>query len=149
VYERGQTLLVSSYSTGNLWFYSDAAFSAADTVKVNMTGDYVLTVTIDGCQGETSKNVDVITGLSDADSEGFHLRIYPNPVQRTLTIDMAQLVHREPDIRIIDSAGNRVYEAKNVSSEFRTIDVSGFKTGLYILYISFDNMDLPVRFVRR
>jgi len=149
IYQGGHADLSSTHTSGNVWFFGDAILSTDSTVKVYKNGDYVLTVTIDGCMGEAAAQVDIITGVSGANLSDYEILIYPNPVQHTLYIDLSQLAQKELDIRIFDSSGRLVYEEKKIESVINNLDVSALKTGVYIVHISFDNMDLPVRFVRQ
>ena len=118
-------------------------------VNVYEKGEYVLTVTIEGCTGEATTMADIVTGVIETNLSDIVIRIYPNPVQHTLYVDLSHLAQKKLDIRITDSSGRLVYEEKKINGVLKNLDVSALKTGVYILHISSDNIVLPVRFVRQ
>jgi len=61
------------------------------------------------------------------DNNTFFLNVFPNPVQKVLTINKQETSIKVA--KIIDMYGNLVYFAKNKS----TIDISKFPKGIYIL----------------
>ena len=148
-YQGYHAILSSRHNSGNQWFFDGNIISTDSTVKVYENSDYVLMVTVDGCTGEASVLVDVITSVTETNLSDIVIRIYPNPVQHTLYVDLSQLAQKKLDIRITDSSGRLVYEEKKINGVLKNLDVSALKTGVYILHISSDNIVWPVRFVRQ
>ena len=148
-YQGYHAILSSRHTSGNQWFFDGNIISTDSTVKVYENSDYVLMVTVDGCTGEASVLVDVITSVTETNLSDIVIRIYPNPVQHTLFIDLSQLAQKELDIHIIDNSGRLVYVKKKIIGVINNLDVSGLNMGVYILYLSFDNIVLPIRFVRQ
>ncbi len=149
LYQGYYAILNSKHTSGNQWLFDGSIISTDSTVKVYENSDYVLMVTVDGCTGEASVLVDVITSVTDTNLSDIVIRIYPNPVHHTLNIDLSQLAQEELDIHIIDSSGRLVYVKKKIIGVIKNLDVSALNMGVYILYISFDNIVLPIRFVRQ
>ena len=148
-YQGYHAILSSSHTSGNQWFFDGNIISADSMVNVYEKGEYVLTVTIEGCTGEATTMADIVTGVIETNLSDFGIRIYPNPVQHTLYVDLSQLAQKKLDIRITDSSGRLVYEEKKINGVLKNLDVSALKTGVYILHISSDNIVWPVRFVRQ
>lgn len=149
LYQGYHAILSSRHTSGNQWFFDGNIISADSMVNVYEKGEYVLTVTIEGCTGEATTMADIVTGVIETNLSDFGIRIYPNPVQHTLYVDLSQLAQKKLDIRITDSSGRLVYEEKKINGVLKNLDVSALKTGVYILHISSDNIVLPVRFVRQ
>ena len=148
-YQGYHAILSSRHTSGNQWFFDGNIISADSMVNVYEKGEYVLTVTIEGCTGEATTMADIVTGVIETNLSDFGIRIYPNPVQHTLYVDLSQLAQKKLDIRITDSSGRLVYEEKKINGVLKNLDVSALKTGVYILHISSDNIVWPVRFVRQ
>ncbi|MCH8231314.1 MAG: T9SS type A sorting domain-containing protein [Bacteroidetes bacterium] len=149
LYQGYYAILNSKHTSGNQWLFDGSIISTDSMVNVYEKGEYVLTVTIEGCTGEATTMADIVTGVIETNLSDIVIRIYPNPVQHTLFIDLSQLAQKELDIHIIDNSGRLVYVKKKIIGVINNLDVSGLNMGVYILYLSFDNIVLPIRFVRQ
>jgi len=61
-----------------------------------------------------------------------NIRLYPNPVQNSLNIDLDGLNAQQ--LSVFDASGRLVYQSMNIKNQL-TIDMSSFNNGLYYLQI--------------
>jgi hypothetical protein len=74
-----------------------------------------------------------VIGLPTIEKEDINLRIYPNPTNSTLNIDLGENTYSNSNynLRIVNMLGKEVYQ-----SGFKNqINVSNLTSGVYILYI--------------
>ena len=82
----------------------------------------------------------VISGLETISSDGIHeekfsqIKLYPNPVQSTITIDFSQHINSKSfDARIYDVNGNMVMR-KTLAKNQNKINVTHLQNGIYFLH---------------
>lgn len=91
---------------------------------------YYVTQTIEGCESEPIEvEAAVSLGVNDFTAAG--LQVYPNPVERVLTITSKELVSQ---VTITNLLGQKVIEAA-VSGNTAEINVSSLPQGTYILQV--------------
>jgi len=83
-------------------------------------------------------------GFADVKQESA-IRIYPNPVQNTLHIDMSSSISR---IQILDVNGRLVYDYANMNSQ-TSINVKDFKQGLYFMQIYSEQGIITKKFIKK
>lgn len=78
-------------------------------------------------------NEDDLTSIDQNDFFG-DIRIYPNPTEGKLFIELNETDNNEPiTIRVFDLAGKMVYETQNPGTQHVVIDLSTLQEGLYLL----------------
>ena len=85
---------------------------------------------------EEFNDPDLITGTDELEKP--ELSVYPNPVDRWLTISMPSQVGTEATIRVLDLNGKTVHTASNQQvSDARGIryDAGGLRQGTYLLSV--------------
>jgi hypothetical protein len=96
------------------------------------SGNYSVEITTaNDCSVSTSEVFVQVIGVSELNAAG--ISIYPNPVSDILTIRFSD--GGAQSISIFDALGQVVYQNKNLTSEQKMIDVSGFASGTYTLEI--------------
>ena len=63
------------------------------------------------------------------------IRIYPNPVVDKLTIDLSRIQGQEVSLMMLDASGKPVFNQSEIKEKQVEIDVSKFKSGVYLIRI--------------
>jgi photosystem II stability/assembly factor-like uncharacterized protein len=77
------------------------------------------------------------------------LKIYPNPTQGIINIDMSNIDYKKAQIRIVNSIGELVFEQEN---EFRTIlniSVRNLQSGIYFIDIQTEGNIFNGKFIKQ
>ena len=82
--------------------------------------------------------------LSINDADVISVTVLPNPVQKTVYLNTANLVVKE--LLVYNLLGNKVYWSKN---NLETIDVSTWKSGVYFFEIQFNKGAILKKIVKR
>jgi len=133
-------VIQSSSALGNLW-YRDGVFRSdltGSSVALTSESDghiYTVRSLIDNCLSEESVPL-VITGI-----ENSRLLIFPNPVVHYLYLNFPD--ERVRNITISNMTGQTINEVE-ISSENSLIDMSGLKSGIYLVTIK-DSSEIIVR----
>ncbi len=105
----GQTL-TSSSSTGNQWLRNGVPIAGAtgQTYNASQTGNYSVQVT-DAC-GSAVSTATYVAILATEDEVDALFRVYPNPTQRFVTVEVAAttLAQLAPTVRLVDGSGRTV-----------------------------------------
>lgn len=126
--------LTSSAAAGNQWFKDGAAINAAtqSALIVTAEGSYTVQATVEGCASAISDiQVIVVTGVEDALSG---VTVYPNPVQKSFTVDVSSLRSAKPvEVSILDVSGRQIQTwSGNGKIE---CNIATYKSGNYLLNI--------------
>jgi hypothetical protein len=116
------------------WMLNDQPIAGATQSSYTATesGNYSVQITTaNDCSVSTSEVFVQVIGVSELNAAGFS--VYPNPVSDVLTIRFAD--GGTQSISIFDAFGQVVYQNKNLTSEQKLIDVSGFASGTYTLEV--------------
>ncbi len=70
------------------------------------------------------------------------LKIYPNPAQSELTIELPFENNSNVNISILDVTGRQVYSEKTIAVETETMNISKLSTGLYLVVAKQGNVKL-------
>jgi hypothetical protein len=84
-------------------------------------------------------------GLEDQNLE--NVSIYPNPAKDLLNIDMTHC-KQVTSIRIVDLQGKVLYETTEIGSEKLTVDLSVFRSGIYLVQLTDINGAKAVEIVK-
>lgn len=129
-------VLSSNYSTGNQWKLNNQPILGANqnTYSPNTNGNYSLTVTIDGCSGNSSSVYYGSASLSENNPNSFS--IHPNPATNQVIIS-SQFFTENEAVQIFNTAGQLVHEYPNLSPQHQTytINVEQLNPGIYFIQI--------------
>lgn len=147
---QGKTFTFYDSSTnysGNyrFWVFGDNTTGTGQTVHHTYyhSGHYLVCLTIrnsaTGCNDHYCDSVTVIiNSINPTVSQIHSARIYPNPIEENLTIDMDVLHSMDIQIEIYNQIGQNIYHIKKTldsGTQKLTIDASSFPKGIYNLQI--------------
>lgn len=64
------------------------------------------------------------------------IKLYPNPVQDVLNIQLATAVNKTATVEILSIEGKVVYKARLTSADSHPINVSNFRQGIYLCRVN-------------
>jgi len=136
----GQTASRTLISTGG-GTYSQGGMQIDCSIGETITqtysdGTYVLN------QGFQQGNL-TVSGIEDFD-ESISINVFPNPTQKTIKINWASFdntIDTDYQVIITDVSG-KILQDNPLDSEDQEIDVSAFKSGVYLLVIRHNNKTL-------
>lgn len=127
------TTLSSSEVEGNQWYNESGAIAGETNQMFTATsnGEYYTIVTIDGCSSEISNAINLT--VSSIDNIDFSvLKIYPNPVEDILSIELEG--NTTPiNFQIVNVTGQIVYSG--VVTNKVSIATTNFSVGTYIIQL--------------
>ncbi|MBX3165678.1 MAG: T9SS type A sorting domain-containing protein [Bacteroidetes bacterium] len=131
-----------TYSGTNV---SSSVFTPVSTGTFAPTYSYTNPNT--GCSNTASVSIVVsaCTGLSE-NSHLSGLMVYPNPTESRINIELNNGLEKR--IMLIDITGKIVYETKTASN-FETVDLTNFSSGVYILHIQSDTQNKMVKIIKQ
>jgi hypothetical protein len=97
-----------------------------DTVEVNNIG------VIKNFENNSSC---LITGIHESFFDNIGLRVYPNPVKESITVEIENLPSESLKITLFNVQGQQVFSLDTTIGEKQSIDLRGFPAGLYFLKI--------------
>ncbi len=131
--------LISSYAEGNQWYLNGVQIPGAvdQSYKPKGPGMYKVEVLINGCS--TSDEVDFLSITSAQHDKDLEFSAFPNPVQSSLSIVLANPNNLDVIITMTDMKG---MEALVQTSEpsvdgLYTVNTEQLPTGMYTLYVRF------------
>ncbi len=130
-------VLQASIGTNYQWFLDgDTIHGATNMVhQVDYTGSYTVGVTNDGCTS-ISEPIGVVLALDSEFSDQF--KVFPNPVESTLKIEMLHFTSGELFIELINVSGLRLnLEILQIEQTYE-INLGHIPNGIYLLEISTD-----------
>lgn len=139
-------------SSGDGAFDDPSMLDASYTLGSNdmSSGEVSLTLTATGdemCGFEASDNMTLIydptTGIRNATSEEFSVKIIPNPSSGKFMLELKGKLDENIDIAISDMQGKKVFSEslRNLGSDFsRYIDITGNGKGIYLLKVNCGNV---------
>lgn len=80
-------ILISSYETGNQWYFDGTALEneTGKQVEATMTGTYSVVTTVDGCSTTAAREM-VVTGIAETRAD--FITIYPNPTTDKIAVEV-------------------------------------------------------------
>lgn len=140
-----QTSNANTYS----WDFGDGNTSS-DLQPVHVyssPGIYTVTLTVtNGCgTNQLSQDVNVgMVGISDI--ENVNLRLYPNPNQGILNIQ-SEGINQNAKVEIYDLRGIKLYsQIHNFNQNLFVLDINDLSSGMYILKINTESINLISKF---
>ena len=126
-------VLHSDAPNGNQWYNQNGIINGAvnQDYTVVLSGDYYAIVTLLGCSSDESNVVNVLVTSIGTVEENYNLiKIYPNPVQDVLTIELVdntELINFE----ILNALGQIVYKGSVI--EKTTVQTAYLNKGIYLI----------------
>jgi PKD repeat protein len=119
------------------YLWQDA--SIAQTYLVTETGEYWVQVTdANGCQNADTINVQVGVGVSEVNTFGSRMLVYPNPASGYFMLIIESKLTEDVNVELYNLQGQKAYvkEFRNVERFNQKIDVSKLNNGVYYLKVS-------------
>ena len=135
-----------TYPDGFSGDWSGGAILAGESQLVNVTfsptevKDYSGIITVD-CNTSLGRNTLDITGkgvvITALEPQSIFpgLNVFPNPAADVLNVKLPNQI-RPLDIQLVDVNGQVAYERKAVTSDKLSIDVSGYRSGVYLVLLT-------------
>jgi hypothetical protein len=135
--QSGNTL-ISSSGTSNQWYYNGTAIPGATgiTYGATLSGNYTVSVTINGCSSTSTTYAFVFTAIENIESG--QLVISPNPNRGVFKIQFNETVDRDATITITNVLGQQVYSKwlpVKSGGHFLDVDLSVNEPGIYSVMI--------------
>jgi hypothetical protein len=134
------SLLTSSASTGNQWYFEGTAIVGAtgQTYTVtNNTGFYWCVVTMNGCSSPISNKVwMVVTGVGELSAS--QINVYPVPNDGRFTVSITAPSSETFSIRVFDQVGRKIFEISDLQVNGaieKQIDLRPVSGGVYSVVI--------------
>lgn len=131
----GLTLTASGNGTFQ-WFDANSEIrnETSSTYTTQVNGTFKVRVTENGCRSDFSSetNIDFV-GISELDQR--QIRIYPNPVQDHLTIEIGS--EKSFNVRVTDLSGKLLIEDKLEGGQIQ-MNTSLLTSGMYLLELDID-----------
>ena len=133
--------LVSSYASGNQWYYNDTLLVGANNPSYRPTksGQYkVIIYDAFGCLLSSNTITVTITALTEQLAEEIKLRVSPNPNNGRFNLSFRVATKSDLWIDILDATGNKVFTANQadfIGSYSKEINLSQVPSSLYVVRI--------------
>jgi len=146
-------VLNSSVQFGNQWYKDGQAIAGATnaTYDVTSSGVYSVKTTTGGCTTTSDNLTMTINGVSEV--HGLSI-IYPNPTQGLVTINLPQEMDASvTGINVYDAQGRTMLSSDSDASLLKqgakSIDLTNFKNGVYILNITCGSQVKSIRLIKK
>ncbi len=129
------TRLMSSSITGNQWYRNGVLIAGAtgQFYIVTETGEYSLTVTINGCISDFASVKIATVGINDA-LENLAFSIYPNPTKDAITINATGI--KLPLKMTVTNNLGQIIETQTLNKHISTVQFSTVPNGIYYIELS-------------
>jgi hypothetical protein len=148
-----EELLIFVNGLGNKMNDSDAQIKGKErnieTVIVSITGNIdlnKLNFDLIGDQVQLSQSSADILSKESMVFKG--LKIYPNPSQDMVTIDLPSELVNDVTVTVSDSQGKKI-QTQVINAENNTLNVSNLQAGVYLIQMTHDDSRIVKRFVKQ
>ena len=131
----GLTLTASGNGTFQ-WFDANGEIrnETSSTYTTQVNGTFKVRVTENGCRSDFSSETSIdFVGISELDQR--QIRIYPNPVQDHLTIEIGS--EKPFNVRVTALSGKLLLEGKLERGQIQ-MNTSSLTSGMYLLELDID-----------
>lgn len=144
----GLTTLQSNYSSGNQWYLNGSAISGAtgQTLTVNQSGTYGLTVNSQGCSVSSPTKDMVVTSVEEVSNS---IKAYPIPVKGTLYMEVPDQGPTSGEL--YNAMGMKITSLGFTGDGLKQISSYNFareSAGVYFVRISQGNAITVVRIIK-
>jgi PKD repeat protein len=136
------TILTSSATTGNQWYYNGSPIPGATGQNYTFTqnGTYSITINAGGCTAFSADFEVTNSGIEEL-TEGSTLSIFPNPNEGEFDISFYTQNKKNYQLKLYNSIGQVVYEKSLIGvygKYSQNIDLKSYSKGIYLLSLSDD-----------
>ena len=120
-----------------------------ETVVVSLTGDIdIKKINFDmiGEQAQLNQNSSNLISKEGTIFQG--LKVYPNPSQDMVTIDLPTSMKNDFQVTVSNAEGRQIM-TQTINSSNNTLDVSSWQTGVYLIQINYEDSRMVKRFVKQ
>jgi hypothetical protein len=118
----------------------------AQSYTATVNGQYAVIITRNGCT-DTSNCITINSaGLENLDL--LNIKLYPNPVSSTLTVDFGQTVDLD-NIELTDALGRMIQKFKNFKGNQIQIDLAKESDGVYFLNLNHAENSKTLRVIKQ
>ena len=120
-----------------------------ETVVVSLTGNIDLTkLNFDLIGDQVQLKESSASILANEGMVFKDLKVYPNPSQDLMTIDLPSQLENDVTITVLNSQGKQV-QTQVINAKSNTLDVSNWQAGIYLIEISYEDSRIVKRFVKK
>ena len=120
-----------------------------ESVVVSLTGNIDLKqINFDLIGNQVQLNESSTDILSKESMFFKDLKVYPNPSQDLVTIDLPSELKNDVTVTVLDSQGKQV-ETQVINSNSNTLNVSKWQAGVYLIQIEHEDSRIVKRFVKQ
>ncbi len=129
-------ILSSNVSVGNQWYNSAGKIVGATNASYTITSSdsFYCLVTLDACSSERSNVIYALYSGLNAQSNGYELRIYPNPFQSQTTLETS-IEMKDARVMLSNCYGQIVKEIQGINGHTFTLNRSDLPIGLYFIQL--------------
>jgi hypothetical protein len=126
--------------------------ATGDSIIVTKAGTYWATISSGGCTASDTINIKTKGGISpESQTNGYAMQLIPNPASAYTVLKFNSPVSSDYVVSISDLTGKEVYR-NNISAIPGTngynLDISGYKTGAYIITLENNGVSGFIRFLK-
>lgn len=141
-------LLVQKNGSRQLYF-EDGTFYCQDSDNYDCVTAYSLGSPIDFWSCSGASLVELSERINNKDLNN-GLKLFPNPVNTNLTVQLPTTIQENQQLRIFDTFGRRVLEQTvTASTNTLEVDVTSFQNGLYYLVLFGNGKETVQKFVKQ
>ena len=142
IYSAPQFICLTAFENSYQWGYDDAATLDSNIIdgeidqnytnySPDFSGKYYWVITMrDGCMQKSYANAPV--GLNSINAGGFDVKVYPNPTESIVTVEVGMPTFDNMQIELIDMLGRRIQAVAIVNRNTR-IFVRDLASGCYFI----------------
>ncbi len=139
-------------ATTYLWDFADGTTDTVPNPLHDFPNDGTYSVTLyakNECKGDTVVSSISVIGIEEIIAQE-RIKIYPNPSDGKLYIDISKIGEKIDEIQVLNSYGQLVFCEKfspDISGTLMSIDLSGLSKGIYTLLIKKSKFIINSKFV--
>lgn len=130
----GLSLTLDAANAGATYNWSTAA--ATQTIVVNTTGQYTVTVTNSfGCTASDEVSINVVVCPGTDEPALRNVSVFPNPTSGMLNVQFAEMPAKTTHLTVVNTVGQVVLVKQQVMELNTSLDLTGLPKGLYLLHL--------------
>jgi streptogramin lyase len=117
---------------------TDIAGATTANLEVKESGDYTVTIKVDGCTSVSSTVKVAIDVLLSSEipfnAQGIEIETFPNPTEQSITIILEKIIKGNPIMELTDIHGRALLQ-REITEEKTNINLQNFPAGTYLLRV--------------
>lgn len=144
-------MLMSNASIGNQWYRDGVMIPGANdtTYEPTASGFYSVASNLNDCPGQRSDGQLVNITSLEKETHNNIFKVYPNPTNKHIYIDVAAKAPAIRNISISDAMGNIIVNHHGEIKQDWQFDMSPLATGVYILRVSHGSTYSYTKIIRK